>query len=70
MWGDALQELWKPDTAGSIVPFSGGANAEAKTQVTHFHFHGVTDADSFKKSQAQMSADMLAVMASAHRRNR
>jgi hypothetical protein len=68
--GDAGPELWKPDTAGSIIPFSklGGKGSDMKVTANTFNFHGVSDMDSFKQNQSQLAAQLYASMANAARR--
>jgi hypothetical protein len=63
-------ELWTPDTSGTVTPKSKIGGEQKVVQNFTMNVHGVTDADSFKKSQAQISADAMALMAAAHRRNR
>jgi hypothetical protein len=74
--GEHGPELWTPDTSGRLVPNnqlkSGGSSGGDKPVVQQFHMtvNGVQDVDSFRKNQGQISADMLALMAAAHKRNR
>jgi hypothetical protein len=72
--GDAGIELFVPGQDGSIISNAllKSAKDGGKAPVQNFtmNVHGVTDADSFKKSQGQIAADAMAMMAAAHRRNR
>lgn len=56
--GEKHPELFIPKTAGTVVPtVSAGQTKLSQTNV-NLHIHGVTDADSFRKSQAQISSAM------------
>jgi len=55
--GERGREIWKPDRAGSVIPLQKMMAASGET-VVHFHVHGVTDADSFRRSRAQILADL------------
>jgi hypothetical protein len=56
--GEKRPELFVPRSAGTIIPqLPGGQQHLSQTNV-NLHIHGVTDADSFKKSQAQISSAM------------
>jgi hypothetical protein len=56
--GEKRPELFVPRSAGTIIPqVPGGGQKVSQTNV-NLHIHGVTDADSFKKSQAQISSAM------------
>jgi hypothetical protein len=68
--GDAGPELWVPDSPGTVVPQASAKSDAQPIQNFTQHIHGVSDADSFKKSSSQIAADALALMAAAHRRNR
>jgi hypothetical protein len=69
--GENGPELFLPGHSGAIVP-----NHDLKSMtgaVTHntahvFNIHGVTDFDSFKSNQSQVSAQMYAALATAARR--
>jgi hypothetical protein len=68
--GENGPEIFAPGASGRIIPnnmLSGTSRTE--NTVNEFHFHGVTDADSFRKSQSQIAGEMLAVMSRAQRRN-
>jgi hypothetical protein len=72
--GDRGPELFTPGTSGRITPngqWGGGSSKDGGMSVTNneFHFHGVTDADSFRKSRSQIAADMAAALSLASRRN-
>jgi hypothetical protein len=69
--GDAGPEVWKPDTAGSIVPFdklTKGAKGGDTNHNTLININGVTDFDSFKQNESQVAAQMYAAMSAAARR--
>jgi hypothetical protein len=68
--GESGPELWRPDAAGSVVPFSklsGKAERDGPT-INHFAFNGVTDFDSFQQNRSQLAAQMYGFMANAARR--
>ena len=62
------KEYFMPNTDGAVIPES-NMKAAGKTTSNVFHFHGVTDADSFKKSQCQIAAEMTRMLNAAARRN-
>jgi hypothetical protein len=67
--GERHAEVFAPNSSTSRGGAGGGAGA---AHTTHFemHVHGVTDADSFRRSQPQIQADMQQQMSIAHYRNR
>ena len=72
--GEEGVEWFQPDQHGTIIPHDAlmaGAAGGGSTVVNNnsFHFEGVTDMDSFRKSQDQIASGMLAVMSRATRRN-
>jgi hypothetical protein len=71
MVGENGPEFFSPTTSGTIIPNPQFAGSGPATVVNHqeFHFHGVTDADSFRKSQSQISAAMAAQMSRHAQRN-
>ena len=73
MVGEDGPEPFFPTTAGTILPNGvlGNRGSGPATVVNHqeFHFHGVTDADSFRKSQSQVAAAMAAQMSRHAQRN-
>jgi hypothetical protein len=67
--GEEHPEFFSPKSAGKVAPslkFSGHAPAP----VIHFSVNGVSDFDSFKRSQQQIGAGLAASLASANARNR
>lgn len=56
--------------AGAFAAGYGKGNAGVNHTEFHMHVNGVTDHDSFKKSEAQIMADMTQMMAAAHARTR
>ncbi|HZV89567.1 MAG TPA: hypothetical protein VFF95_18610 [Candidatus Binatus sp.] len=56
--GEKRPELFVPRSAGTIIPQVPGAGQKLSQTNVNLHIHGVTDADSFKKSQAQISSAM------------
>lgn len=68
MVGETGPELFVPNTAGRIIP-----NAERGDMghqgggETNIHFHGVTDADSFRRSQTQIGAQTAVGIRKAQR---
>jgi hypothetical protein len=68
--GEARPEVFVPNSTPSNANASSSGNSGPHTVSTNvFHFHGVTDHDSFKKSQGQISADMQREMNRAFYRN-
>jgi hypothetical protein len=69
--GEHGPEVFAPGASGSIIPNNmlGGRSDANVYHNEQFHFHGVTDADSFRKSQSQIAGEMIAVMSRAARRN-
>ena len=57
--GEKRPELFVPRSAGTVVPHvpTGGGDTKV-VNMGGVHFHGVTDADSFKRSQTQISNAM------------
>ncbi len=51
--GEHHPEFFVPRASGHVAPTMRTADAP-KTYVSNVHFHGVTDADSFRRSQAQV----------------
>jgi hypothetical protein len=67
--GEDHPEFFSPKTAGTIAPslkFSGGKPAP----VINFHVNGVSDFDSFRRSQPQIAAGLQQQLAIASARNR
>jgi hypothetical protein len=60
--GEKRPELFIPRSAGTVIPSVSGSG-ENKTTVMHNHLHisGVSDADSFRKSQTQIFNGMSRV---------
>jgi hypothetical protein len=69
--GEKRPELFVPRSAGTVVPSLATADGSGKsTTITiHQHIHGVTDADSFKKSGAQISSAMGSAVSRGQQRN-
>lgn len=73
--GERGIEWFAPSTSGTIYSndqlrsmMRGGGSDKAPTiNNNEFHFHGVTDADSFRKSQSQIAEDLLAMMSRGQR---
>jgi hypothetical protein len=69
-WQEHGKEYFVPASDGMVVPSGATKSAvSGKSTVNNFVFNGVTDMDSFRKSQGQLAADMFAMMATAARRN-
>lgn len=51
--GENHPEIFTPSSPGRIIPDGGGMGKGGNT-VNNFHFNGVTDADSFKRSRNQI----------------
>lgn len=71
--GENGPEPFFPTTAGTILPNeslrAGSGGPQTIVHAPEFHFHGIADADSFRKSQGQISAAMLAAMSRDASRN-
>jgi hypothetical protein len=67
--GERQPELFVPRSAGTIVPSVSGSNAQVNNTTVQMHIHGVTDVDSFRKSQAQLSSAMGAAASRGQQRN-
>jgi len=67
--GEKRPELFLPSSAGRIVPNFSNAPAQSSTTV-NAHFHGVTDADSFRKSQNQIASTLGNAVQKAQMRGR
>ena len=71
--GEHGPEVFTPEMSGRIIPnggwSQGGRGGPAVNNFGPFHFHGVTDADSFRKSESQISASMAALLTRHLRRN-
>jgi len=66
--GESGKEWFAPSVAGQIVPMSGATSSGSGNSVTNavnVHFHGVTDADSFQRSERQVAGKLAATVASA-----
>jgi hypothetical protein len=70
--GEQGPEFFTPNTSGRIIPAaqmpSSGNGGGTQTNV-ELHVHGVTDADSFRKSQGQIAAEIAAEMSKHAQRN-
>ena len=67
--GERQPELFVPRSAGTIVPSVSGSHGQVNNTTVQMHIHGVTDVDSFKKSQAQLSSAMGAAASRGASRN-
>ena len=70
--GERGPEVFAPGVSGAIIPnhaLTSGGQDKRPIQFIQ-HVHGVSDVDSFKKSQTQIAADMAAMVGAAHRRVR
>lgn len=67
--GEKGPEVFIPGTPGTIIPNDKAFGNKARSVVNHFHFNGVTDADSFKRSKGQIAAFLQRQMAIAGARN-
>ncbi len=67
--GENGPEWFVPHTAGRVAPSLKMSNAPATT-ILHFHVHGVTDADSFQRSQAQTFSSLQQQLQIASARSR
>ena len=68
--GEKIREFLVPKQAGTVTPSlkTGGSQVHQTTTV-NYHVHGVSDVDGFRRSQAQISADLQREMSIAHDRN-
>jgi hypothetical protein len=71
MVGENGPEYFSPSTSGSIIPNPqfGSGGPQVVTHNNEFHFHGVTDADSFRQSESQIAASMAAQLSLHAQRN-
>ncbi|HWF03149.1 MAG TPA: hypothetical protein VHA06_05645, partial [Candidatus Angelobacter sp.] len=67
--GEKRPELFLPTSAGRIVPNFSNSPAQTSTTV-NAHFHGVTDVDSFRKSQNQIASTLGNSVQNARMRGR
>jgi hypothetical protein len=67
--GERHPEFFVPRQAGQVAPALHMAGQPQQT-IVQFHVHGVSDFDSFKRSQGQIGAMLLNQMAIAHSRNK
>jgi hypothetical protein len=67
--GEKHPEFFSPKQPGQVAPSLKMSGAPQVTQLA-FHVHGVTDADSFKRSKTQIMAELTAQMSAAYSRNR
>jgi Lambda phage tail tape-measure protein (Tape_meas_lam_C) len=67
MVGEKGPEPFFPKTAGRILPT--GSMKQGHTVVTNVHIHGVSDMDSFRKSQGQIQAEFHRTASAAATRN-
>lgn len=65
--GEKHPEFFVPDKPGSVVPKLTMGNGPT-SNVTHVHFHGVTDPDAFKKSQSQVLTSLTNAVGRANSR--
>jgi hypothetical protein len=70
-WQEHGKEYFVPGTDGVVVPSGATKTAGGGARPIHqvININGVTDMDSFKKSQGQLATEMFNAMASAARRN-
>ena len=54
--GENGPERFTPPGAGTVVP--GAASGSSKNVTVHNHFSGLTDVDSFRRSQSQVMRDI------------
>ena len=66
--GEKRPELFVPRSAGTIVPSVEGSASGAKVFNVTNHFHGVSDMDSFKKSQTQITSNFIRAAQTAQMR--
>jgi hypothetical protein len=67
--GEKRPELFMPRSAGTVVPVVPNAKSSYNQTKVELHIHGVTDADSFKKSSAQISSAMGNAVSRGQQRN-
>lgn len=69
--GEDGPEIFSTKTRGQIIPIKAGGADGGRTQVNNyaFTFNGVTDMDSFKRSQGQIAAQMAGELTRHQRRN-
>jgi hypothetical protein len=67
--GEKHPEFFLPKTSGTIAPSLTTGGTTQHTSIVQMHIHGVTDFDSFKRSQGQIMAGMQRQIAIAHARN-
>jgi hypothetical protein len=67
--GEKHPEFFVPKQAGQVAPSLSVGGTTQHTSIVHMHIHGVTDFDSFKRSQGQIMAGMQRQMAISHARN-
>ncbi|MGO9641163.1 MAG: hypothetical protein ACLP1Y_07665 [Candidatus Acidiferrales bacterium] len=68
MVGEKHPEFFLPKQAGTVVPALASGGTMMQHNEVHLHFPGVTDPDSFRRSQGQIHAQMHAQLAAAHSR--
>jgi hypothetical protein len=70
--GEKGPELFSPGMSGSITPNTdlNGLGKSSFNPTNNFHIHGVTDADSFRRSQSQIMARAQDSMMAAWQRNK
>lgn len=69
--GEHGPEFFSPTTSGQILPDvrGGSSGPQVVNNNNEFVFNGVTDMDSFRKSESQIAADMAAQLSLHARRN-
>ena len=67
--GEKHPEFFVPKQAGQVAPSLSVGRSTNHTSIVHMHIHGVSDFDSFKRSQGQIMAGMQRQIAIAHARN-
>jgi hypothetical protein len=67
--GERHPEFFVPKQAGQVAPSLSVGSTTHHTSIVQMHIHGVTDFDSFKRSQGQIMAGMQRQIAVAHARN-
>jgi Sec-independent protein translocase protein TatA len=69
-WNEHGKEYFVPKSDGTVIPAGASASSsKAVQQNFNMTINGVSDVDSFRKSQSQIAAEMYAMMATAARRN-
>ncbi len=70
--GEKGPELFSPGMSGTITPNTdlNGLGKSSFNPTNNFHIHGVTDADSFRRSQSQIMARAQDSMMAAWQRNK